>query len=84
MVIEKETRELIAVSSNSRVEEHLGGGLHTRHFDVSLIRFEGHFVPIRSSWRKFLAEYIRNPSAEIASPSMGFASAPATIMSRGL
>jgi len=37
VVVEERSRQLIAVSENSRVEEHNGG----------------HFVPSQSSWRKF-------------------------------
>lgn len=70
VVIEERTRKLIDVSSNKRVEEHEGG----------------HFVPTKGSWRKFLAEYIRNPSGVIASPSMNSAPVPhpATAVSGGL
>ncbi|KAJ3576489.1 hypothetical protein NP233_g397 [Leucocoprinus birnbaumii] len=60
VVIEERSRKLIAVSKNKRVEEHEGG----------------HFVPSKGNWRKFLAEYLRNPSGDILSPGMSSASAP--------
>ncbi|KAF5355173.1 hypothetical protein D9756_005692 [Leucocoprinus leucothites] len=60
VVIEERSRKLIAVSSNKRIEEHEGG----------------HFVPTKGNWRKFLVEYLRNPSGDIPSPGMSSASAP--------
>ncbi|KAG7450782.1 FSH1-domain-containing protein [Guyanagaster necrorhizus] len=52
IVTANRTQELIDVSSNKRIEEHDGG----------------HFVPSKTPWRKFLAAYIRDPSADIPSP----------------
>ncbi|KAK2463044.1 hypothetical protein APHAL10511_004699 [Amanita phalloides] len=52
VVVEERSRNLIAVSSKQRVEEHTGG----------------HFVPSKGSWRKFLVEYMKNPGADIPSP----------------
>ncbi|EKM81246.1 hypothetical protein AGABI1DRAFT_112919 [Agaricus bisporus var. burnettii JB137-S8] len=52
IVIEERSRKLIDVSSNKRVEEHDGG----------------HFVPSQGNWRKFLAEFLRNPFGDIPSP----------------
>ncbi|PBK77587.1 FSH1-domain-containing protein [Armillaria solidipes] len=52
IVTSDRSQELIDVSSNKRIEEHDGG----------------HFVPSKTPWRKFLAAYIRDPSADIPSP----------------
>ncbi|KAK0207996.1 FSH1-domain-containing protein [Desarmillaria ectypa] len=46
------SQELMDVSGNKRIEEHDGG----------------HFIPSKTPWRKFLAAYIRDPSADIPSP----------------
>ncbi|KAK0478133.1 FSH1-domain-containing protein [Armillaria novae-zelandiae] len=54
IVTSDRSQELIDVSSNKRIEEHDGG----------------HFVPSKTPWRKFLAAYIRDPSADIPSPIM--------------
>ncbi|KAK0456838.1 FSH1-domain-containing protein [Armillaria borealis] len=58
IVTSDRSQELIDVSSNKRIEEH----------DGSLTRVPGHFVPSKTPWRKFLAAYIRDPSADIPSP----------------
>ncbi|KAF8806661.1 FSH1-domain-containing protein [Phlegmacium glaucopus] len=55
VVVEERSRQLIEVSKNSRVEEHNGG----------------HFVPSQGSWRKFLANYMSDPSEPHPSPSVG-------------
>ncbi|KAF8161416.1 serine hydrolase FSH [Crassisporium funariophilum] len=55
VVVEERSQQLVAVSANARVEEHDGG----------------HFVPSKGSWRKFLNNYMRDPSASHASPSTG-------------
>ncbi|KAF9448267.1 hypothetical protein P691DRAFT_56168 [Macrolepiota fuliginosa MF-IS2] len=60
VVIEERSRKLVEVSSNKRVEEHEGG----------------HFVPSKGSWRKFLAEFLRNPFGDIPSPGLASASVP--------
>lgn len=54
VVVEERSKQLIDVSSNKRVEEHAGG----------------HFVPSKGNWRKFLAAYLKNPSAPHPSPSL--------------
>ena len=53
IVAPESSRKLTQMSSNNRVEEHDGG----------------HFVPSKGPWRKFLAEFMKNPFAEIPSPS---------------
>ncbi|KAF9529808.1 serine hydrolase FSH [Crepidotus variabilis] len=53
VVINERSRHLVDVSANKRVEEHEGG----------------HFVPSKSKWRKFLAAYMRDSSAPLASPT---------------
>ncbi|KAF8911612.1 serine hydrolase FSH [Gymnopilus junonius] len=53
VVIEERARQLIAVSANARVEEHEGG----------------HFVPSKGTWRKFLVNWMKDPSAPLPSPS---------------
>ncbi|KAF5392762.1 hypothetical protein D9757_001037 [Collybiopsis confluens] len=53
VVTPERSQSLIDVSLNGRVEFHDGG----------------HFVPIKSTWRKFLAEYMRNPSDDLPSPN---------------
>ncbi|KAJ7165038.1 FSH1-domain-containing protein [Mycena filopes] len=54
IVIEERSRKLVAISTNARVEEHDGG----------------HFLPSKTSWRKFLAAYIQNPGNDVPSPSL--------------
>ncbi|KAJ7057163.1 serine hydrolase FSH [Mycena amicta] len=57
IVIEERSRKLIDVSENARVEEHDGG----------------HFVPSKTSWRKFLAAYLVDPTDNVLSPSISAA-----------
>ncbi|TFK45046.1 serine hydrolase FSH [Crucibulum laeve] len=52
VVVEERSKQLVDMSSNKRVEEHEGG----------------HFVPSKGNWRKFLAEYMRDPFATLVSP----------------
>ncbi|KAF9470680.1 FSH1-domain-containing protein [Pholiota conissans] len=52
VVVEERSRQLIEVSSNARVEEHEGG----------------HFVPSKGSWRKFLVNYMLDPTGSVPSP----------------
>ncbi|KAF8637785.1 hypothetical protein AX17_002576 [Amanita inopinata Kibby_2008] len=52
VVVEERSKQLIHVSSNKRVEEHIGG----------------HFVPTKARWRKFLCEYMKNPGENVPSP----------------
>ncbi|KAF7292784.1 FSH1 domain-containing protein [Mycena indigotica] len=54
IVIEERSRTLIAVSENARVEQHDGG----------------HFLPSKTSWRKFVAAYIADPTGPVVSPSV--------------
>lgn len=42
------------------------GLLLSTESDFFLSFLAGHFVPSKTSWRKFLAEYIKNPSTEIS------------------
>jgi predicted esterase len=53
VVVEERSRQLVNVSTNARVEEHDGG----------------HFVPSKGNWRKFLVNYMRDPSAPHPSPA---------------
>jgi len=53
VVVEERSKQLIDVSANARVEEHDGG----------------HFVPSKGNWRKFLVDYMKDPSAPNPSPS---------------
>ncbi|THV05713.1 hypothetical protein K435DRAFT_744632 [Dendrothele bispora CBS 962.96] len=54
IVTEERAKTLMDISFNKRVEEHEGG----------------HFVPSKSNWRAFVAEYLRSgPNADIPSPS---------------
>ncbi|KAJ3848949.1 serine hydrolase FSH [Lentinula lateritia] len=53
IVTPERSQSLIDASLNGRVEFHDGG----------------HFVPSKTAWRKFLAEYIRNPSANTPGPN---------------
>ncbi|KAJ3798261.1 FSH1-domain-containing protein [Lentinula aff. detonsa] len=59
IVTPERAQSLIDASLNGRVEFHDGG----------------HFVPSKTAWRKFLAEYIRNPSGDVPGPNH---KAPAT------
>ncbi|KAJ3746397.1 serine hydrolase FSH [Lentinula detonsa] len=59
IVTPERAQSLIDASLNGRVELHDGG----------------HFVPSKTAWRKFLAEYIRNPSDDVPGPN---GKAPAT------
>ncbi|KAF9479353.1 FSH1-domain-containing protein [Pholiota conissans] len=52
LVSEESSRRLVEASKNPRVEEHEGG----------------HFVPSKAPWRKFLANYIRDPAGDVPSP----------------
>ncbi|PPQ67957.1 hypothetical protein CVT26_005837 [Gymnopilus dilepis] len=58
VVVEERSRQLIEVSANARVEEHEG---------VSVA--SGHFVPSKGNWRKFMVNYMKDPSAPHPSPS---------------
>ncbi|KIK61369.1 hypothetical protein GYMLUDRAFT_42956 [Collybiopsis luxurians FD-317 M1] len=53
IVTPERSQSLIDASINGRVEFHEGG----------------HFVPSKSAWRKFLADYMRNPSGDVPSPN---------------
>ncbi|KAJ3759853.1 FSH1-domain-containing protein [Lentinula raphanica] len=53
IVTPERAQSLIDASLNGRVELHDGG----------------HFVPTKSAWRKFLAEYIRNPTGDVPGPN---------------
>lgn len=53
VVTPERAQSLIDVSFNGRVEYHDGG----------------HFIPTKTAWRKFLADYIRNPTGDVPSPN---------------
>ncbi|KAH9485664.1 Esterase [Psilocybe cubensis] len=53
VVVEERSRSLVDVSANARVEEHDGG----------------HFVPSKGNWRKFLVNWMMDPSAPHFAPS---------------
>ncbi|KAK0457318.1 FSH1-domain-containing protein [Desarmillaria tabescens] len=55
VVLEEWTKVLLGVSANKRVEEHDGG----------------HFIPSKTSWRKFLVAYLLDPRGDIPSPGRG-------------
>ncbi|KAF8959940.1 serine hydrolase FSH, partial [Flammula alnicola] len=57
VVVEERSRQLVDMSGAARVEEHEGG----------------HFVPSKGQWRKFLVNYMLDPTAPLASPSGGAA-----------
>lgn len=53
IVVEERSRLLVGISTQPRVEEHEGG----------------HFVPSKGNWRKFLADYLRDPASSDLVPS---------------
>ncbi|KAF9017737.1 FSH1-domain-containing protein [Hymenopellis radicata] len=53
IVTPERSQSLLDVSTHKRVEEHDGG----------------HFVPSKTSWRKFLAAYLKDPLGDVPSPS---------------
>ncbi|KAG7442929.1 FSH1-domain-containing protein [Guyanagaster necrorhizus] len=53
IVTEERANGLLKVSANKRIEGHDGG----------------HFVPSKTSWRKFLVAYLRDPLGNVPSPS---------------
>ncbi|KAL0955691.1 hypothetical protein HGRIS_001915 [Hohenbuehelia grisea] len=52
IVSPERSRTLVEISQKKRVEEHDGG----------------HFVPSKANWRRFLKEYLTNPTGDVASP----------------
>ena len=74
VVVEERSRQLIEVSANARVEEHEGGKFtfldllpQMTYAKVSVAL--GHFVPSKGNWRKFMVNYMKDPSAPHPSPS---------------
>lgn len=87
VVIEERSRKLVDLSSNARVEEHMGGTVQlfsipslstAAHFSLLLL---GHFVPSQAHWRKFLSSYLKDHTADLAPPV--FTSAPASTTNSG-
>ena len=70
-------------SKNKRVEEHVGGTFLIPSFPPSslarqklvtqltnyILGITGHFIPTGPQWRKFFAEFFRDPFGPIVSPS---------------
>ncbi|KAI0643450.1 FSH1-domain-containing protein [Trametes meyenii] len=53
IVVEERSKTLLTVAANARVEYHDGG----------------HFIPSKAVWRNFLKAYMKDPTADLPSPS---------------
>lgn len=71
IVPEERSRLLAQASANRRIEEHDGGAYLIPENILVLIgsHLLGHFVPSKGSWRKFLRDFMKDPFAEVLSPS---------------
>lgn len=80
VIVVEERSHVLAESNHSkykRVEVHDGGRfLHTVTPALSLSSSTGHFIPTKTSWRKFICNWMTSPQTEWPSPSTVPYSAP--------